>query len=151
MKEQIGTVGAVCKKFVAARDVSLDGLGRLDMERGSDGVGNRCGQILSQEGRSSVEQLFAPFFIARKRTNAQQGNFVTRKERARIKIVLPEPSPNHDVADSESGLSRSRNACEEDFTDGEIGNKISGRRGRSDFAPSRKDHNHRRAPKMTRV
>src|ERR1700750_1844125 len=121
------------------------------MERGSGGFGNRGGEILAQESRGSLKQLLAPLLIAGKRTTAKQGNLVPRKEWAGIHVVLPEPSPNHDVSDSEPGLSRSRNAGKEDFADAEIGNKVRCLSGRSDFAPSRKDDDHRCVPKLTRV
>src|SRR5215471_20904049 len=61
---------------------------------------------------------------------------------AGIHVVLPQPSPNDDVADFEPGLRRSRNAGEEDFGDAEIRNQVRCRGGRSDFAPSRKGHHH---------
>src|SRR5258705_2629586 len=121
------------------------------MECSSSGFGDRCGQIVAQESRGSLKQLVAPLFIAGKRTTAEQGNLVPRKEWAGIHVVLPEPSPNDDVADSQPRLSRSCNAGEEDFGDAEIGNKARCRDGRSDFAPSRKDDDHRCAPKVTRV
>jgi hypothetical protein len=76
---------------------------------------------------------------------------VLRKEWAGIHVVLPEPSCNYDVADSEPGLSRSRDPGEEDFADPEIRNKVRRRSGRSHFAPSRKDDDHGCAPKVTRV
>jgi hypothetical protein len=47
--------------------------------------------------------------------------------------VLPEPSPNDDVADFEARLSRSRDAGEEDFGDAEIGNQVRCRGSRSDY------------------
>src|ERR1700741_4712570 len=121
------------------------------MKRGSGGFGDRFGQIIAKESRGSLKQLLAPLFIACKRTTAEQGNLVPRKQWAGIHIVLPEPSPNDDVADSEFGLSRSCNTGEKDFGDGEVRNKVRCCGGRSDFAPSRKDHDHGCAPKMTRV
>jgi hypothetical protein len=76
---------------------------------------------------------------------------VPRKQGASIHVVLPKPIRNDDVADFASGLSRSRDASEEDFVDAEIGNQMRCRGGRSNFAPSRKDHNHWHIPKATRV
>src|SRR5262245_4034077 len=108
------------------------------MERGSGGFGGRCGQIVAEESRGGLKQLVASLFIAGKRTTAKQGNLVPRKEWAGIHVVLPEPSPNDDVADLEPGLSRSRDAGEEDFGDAEIGNQVRRRGGRGDFAPSGK-------------
>jgi hypothetical protein len=45
---------AVCEKFVAAGDVSPDGLRRFDMERGSAGFGGRGGQIVAEESRGGL-------------------------------------------------------------------------------------------------
>jgi hypothetical protein len=56
--------------------------------------------------------------------------------------VLPEPSPDDDIADLEPGLSDSRDSGEEDFLDAELGNQVRCRGGRRDLAPSRKDRHH---------
>ena len=74
-----------------------------------------------------------------------------RTEGAGIHVVLPELSPNDDVTDFQPGLSRSGDAGEEDFANAEIGNQVRCRGGRGDFAPSRKNHDHGRAPEVTRV
>jgi hypothetical protein len=92
------------------------------MKGGSRGFGGRCAQIVTEESRSGLEELVASLCIAGKRTAAEQGNLLLRKERVGIHIVLPEPGPDDDVADFEPGLSRSRDAGEEDFINAEIGN-----------------------------
>src|SRR5215471_16386911 len=94
------------------------------MKRCAGGFGGRCGQIVAEESRGGLKQLVASLFLAGKRTTAEQGNLVPRKEWAGIHVVLPEPSPNDNVADFEPGPSRSRDAREEDFVDAEIGNQV---------------------------
>lgn len=123
----------------------------MNTERGLSGFGDRNGQIVAEESRGGLKQLVTSLFVAGKPTTAQKGYLVPREEWSGLHVVLPNPSPNDDVADFEPGLSRSGNASEEDLGDAEIGNQVHCRGSRGDFAPSRKDHDYGLAPKRTRV